>query len=89
MLFRVRKGEVWVPDGATLVAGKPRNIDHQFDLATTDRKYLEDPRLVAELDDATRPATRTLQRVRMNLSIEGRLVQKTTFSYCTPGTPNV
>ena len=60
MLFRVREGKVGLPDGSAVVAVEPRDIDNQFDLATTDWKHLEDPRLVAESDDTARLAVRTL-----------------------------
>ena len=89
MLFRLCEDQVGLPDGAAIVAVEPWDIDHQFDLAMPDGKHLENPRLVTESDDAARSATWTLQRVRMNLSIEDCLVQKTTFLYCTPGTPKV
>jgi hypothetical protein len=89
MLFRVREGQVGLPDASAIVAVEPWDIDHQFDLATPDRKHLENPWFLTELDDSTRPATRTLQGVRMNITIEERLVQKTTFLYCTPSIPNV
>ena len=74
---------------SSIVAVEPRDIHNQFDLAASDRKHLEDPQLVTEPNDAVRSAARTLQRVWMNISIEDRFVQKTTFLYCTPGTPNV
>jgi len=89
MLFRVRKSKVWLPDGSAILAVEPRDIYNQFDLVATDRKHLEDPRLVAEPDDSARSAVRALQCVRMNISIEYRLVKKTTFLYCTPDTPKV
>ena len=74
---------------ATIVAVEPWDIDYLFDLATTDRKHLEKPCLPAEPGDAATSTTRTLQCVGMNIAIEDRLVPKTTFLYCTPGTPNV
>ena len=89
MLFGLCKGQVRLADGAARMAVKPGNIDDQLDLATSDWKHLESPRLVAESDDTVRSATRTLQCVRMNIAVEDRLVQKTTFLYCTPGIPNV
>jgi hypothetical protein len=89
MLFRVRKCKVGLPDGSAIFAVETRDIHNKLDLAATDRKHLEDPRLVAESDDSARSTVRALQRVRMNISIEDRLVQKNTFLYCTPDTPNV
>ena len=52
MLFRLREGQVGLPDGPTIVAVEPWDINHQFDLAATDRKHLENPCLLTEPDDA-------------------------------------
>ena len=89
MLFRVRKAKIGLPYCAAIFTVKPRYIYNQFDPAATDGKHLEYSRLVAESDYSARPAVRTFQRVRMDISIEERLVQKNTFLYCTPDTPNV
>jgi len=80
---------VGLPDTATIVTVEPWDIDHEFDLVMPDWKHFEDPGLLTEPDNLARSTTRTLQGVGMSFAIEDRLVQKTTFLYCTPGTPNV
>ena len=89
MLFRLCKSQVGLPDTAAIVAIKPWDMDHQVDLAMPDWKHFENPGFLTEPDDTAGSATRTLQGVWMNIAIEDCLVQKTTFLYCTPGTPNV
>jgi hypothetical protein len=89
MLFRIRKGKPGLPYCAAVFTVKTRYIYNQFDLAAADRKHLEGSRLVAVSDDSARSAVGALQRVRMDISKEERLVKKTTFLYCTPDTPNV
>jgi len=90
MLFRLSKCKVVrLSYCAAILAVEPGYIYNQFDLAATDGKHLEDPRFVTESDDSARFAVRALQIVLMNISIEDRLVQKSTFLYCTPDTPKV
>ena len=89
MFFGIGKCKVWLPDGSTIFTVKPRYINNQFDLAAADGKHFEGSWLVAESDYSARSAARALQRVRMNISIEDRLVQKSAFLYCTPDIPNV
>jgi hypothetical protein len=54
VLFRIGKSKTRLFDGSAILALKPGNLNNQFDLSTADRKCLEDPLFLAELDGVTR-----------------------------------
>ncbi len=90
MLFRIGKSETRLFDGTAILALKPGNLNNQFDLSTADRQCLEDPLLLAELDNGTGLTTRTFQIIRVDTAMEDCLAaKKSVFLYCTPRTPNV
>ena len=90
MFFRIGKSKTRLFDSSAILALKTGNLNNQFDLSTADRKCLEDPLLLAELDDIAGFTMRTFQIIRMNAAMEDCLaVKKTVLLYCTPGTPNV
>ena len=53
MFFGIDKTEARLFDGSAILALKPGNLNKQFDLSTADRKRLENPLLLPELDDIT------------------------------------
>jgi|TARA_B100001971_G_C17978267_1_gene425959 hypothetical protein len=53
MFFRVGKFKTRLFDGSAILAPKPGNLNNQFDLSTADRKRLENPLLLPELDNVT------------------------------------
>jgi len=53
MFFRIGKSKTRLFDGSAILALKPGNLNNQFDLSTADRKCLENPLLLPELDDVT------------------------------------
>jgi len=53
VLFRIGKSKTRLFDGSAILALKPGNLNKQFDLSTADRKRLENPLLLPELDDIT------------------------------------
>jgi len=85
VLFRIGKSKTRLFDGSAILALKPGNLNNQFDLSTADRKCLEDPLLLAELDNVMGFTMRTFQIIRVNASMEDCLaVKKVVFLYCIP-----
>ncbi len=65
-------------------------MHNQFDLAASDRKRFEYPRLAAEPDYSARSAVRTDQLFWPDAAVKNSLsAKKSVLSYCTPRTPNV
>jgi hypothetical protein len=53
VLFRIGKLKTRLFDSSAILALKPGNLNKQFDLSAANRKCLESPLLLAELDDVT------------------------------------
>jgi hypothetical protein len=70
VLFRIGKSKTRLFDGSAILALKPGNLNNQFDLSTTDRKCLEEPLFLAELDNVMGFTMRTFQIIRVNASME-------------------